>query len=74
MNMLMVLPRTGCSFLESFRKETVLEGIAHQHRNAHIVRSLTDNLTSYVLFETPQALPGEGLLQKAGYFLPRHDT
>ena len=27
--------------------------------------SLTDNLTSYVLFETPQTLPADGLLQKA---------
>ena len=39
--------------------------VLQQDRNAHIVRSLTDKLTSYVLFETPQALPEEGLLQKA---------
>ena len=39
--------------------------VLQQDRNAHIVRSLTDNLISYVLFETPQTLPADGLLQKA---------
>ena len=45
--------------------QRILAAALQQDRNAHIVRSLTDNLTSYVLFETPQTLPADGLLQKA---------
>ena len=59
-----VLPRTDAASLKAFAKKPSYK-VLQQDRNAHIVRSLTDNLTSYVLFETPQALPGEGLLQKA---------
>lgn len=59
-----VLPRTNAATLKAFAKKPTYK-ILQQDRNAHIVRSLTDNLTSYVLFETPQALPAEGLLQKA---------
>ena len=59
-----VLPRTDAVSLKAFAKKPSYK-VLQQDRNAHIVRSLTDNLTSYVLFETPQALPEEGLLQKA---------
>ena len=59
-----VLPRTDAASLKAFAKKPSYK-VLQQDRNAHIVRSLTDNLTSYVLFETPQALPEEGLLQKA---------
>ena len=59
-----VLPHTNAATLKAFAKNPTYK-VLQQDRNAHIVRSLTDNLTSYVLFETPQALPVDGLLQKA---------
>lgn len=59
-----VLPHTDAASLKSFAKKPSYK-VLQQDRNAHIVRSLTDNLTSYVLFETPQTLPSDGLLQKA---------
>ena len=59
-----VLPRTDAATLKAFAKKPTYK-VLQQDRNAHIVRSLTDHLTSYVLFETPQVLPEEGLLQKA---------
>ncbi len=59
-----VLPRTDAVSLKAFAKKPSYRVLQQDH-NVHIVRSLTDKLTSYVLFETPQALPEEGLLQKA---------
>lgn len=59
-----VLPRTDAASLKAFAKKPSYK-VLRQDRNAHIVRSLTGKLTSYVLFETPQALPAEGWLQKA---------
>ena len=59
-----VLPHTDAASLKAFAQKPGYE-VLQQDRNAHIVRSLTDNLTSYVLFETPQVLPADGLLQKA---------
>lgn len=59
-----VLPRTDAAALKAFAGKPTYK-VLQQDRNAHIVRSLTDNLTSYVLFETPQALPTDGLLQAA---------
>lgn len=59
-----VLPRTDAAALKAFAVKPTYK-VLQQDRNAHIVRSLTDNLTSYVLFETPQALPTDGLLQAA---------
>ena len=59
-----VLPRTDAATLKAFAKKPTYK-VLQQDRNAHIVRSLKDNLTSYILFETPQTLPAEGLLQKA---------
>ena len=59
-----VLPHTDAAALKAFAKKPTYK-ILQQDRNAHIVRSPADGLTSYVLFETPQALPDGGLLQKA---------
>ena len=59
-----VLPHTDAASLKAFAQKPSYK-VIQQDRNAHIVRSLTDNLTSYVLFETPQVLPTDGLLQKA---------
>ena len=59
-----VLPHTDAASLKAFADKPAYK-VLRQDRNAHIVRSLPDNLTSYVLFETPQALPADGLLQKA---------
>lgn len=59
-----VLPRTDAASLQAFARKPTYQ-VLQQDRNAHIVRSKTDRLTSYVLFETPQALPREGWLQQA---------
>lgn len=59
-----VLPHTDAASLKAFACKPTYK-VLRQDRDAHIVRSLTDGLTSYVLFETPQALPEEGWLQKA---------
>lgn len=59
-----VLPHTDAASLKTFAK-TPAYRVLQQDRNAHIVHSLTDNITSYVLFETPRSLPADGLLQKA---------
>ncbi len=59
-----VLPHTDAAALKAFAKKPTYK-ILRQDRNAHIVSSPADGLTSYVLFETPQALPDGGLLQKA---------
>lgn len=58
-----VLPHTDAISLKVFAEKPTYK-VLQKDRNAHIVRSLADNLTSYVLFETPQELPAEGLLQK----------
>lgn len=59
-----VLPRTDVASLKAFARKPAYK-VLQQDRRAHIVRSLTEPLTSYVLFETPQSLPSEGLLQQA---------
>lgn len=59
-----VLPRTDAASLQAFARKPAYK-VLQQDRNAHIVLSPADNLTSYVLFETPQSLPAEGLLQRA---------
>ena len=58
-----VLPHTDAISLKVFAEKPTYK-VLQKDRNAHIVRSLADNLTSYVLFETPRELPAEGLLQK----------
>ena len=59
-----VLPQTTESAMKAFAKKPGYK-VLKQDRNAHIVRSLTDNLYSYVLFETPQTLLPGDLLQRA---------
>lgn len=59
-----VLPHTDAATLKAFARKPAYK-VLRQDRDAHIVRSLTDKLTSYVLFETPRELPKEGWLQKA---------
>ena len=59
-----VLPHTDAASLKTFAKNPAYR-VLQQDRNAHIVHSLRDNITSYVLFETPRSLPADGLLQKA---------
>lgn len=59
-----VLPRTDAASLRAFARKPAYR-VLRRDRNAHIVLSPADKLTSYVLFETPQSLPSEGLLQKA---------
>lgn len=59
-----ILPQTKAATLKAFAKKPTYK-LLQQDANAHIVKSLATNTTSYVLFETPQtSLPG-GLLQKA---------
>lgn len=58
-----VMPRTTEQGLKDFARRPDYK-VLQQDRNAHIVRSADGELTSYVLFETPDALPA-GLLQKA---------
>ena len=49
--------------VQAFAKKPAYK-VLQQDRNAHIVQSLSDNIYSYVLFETPQALLPGGLLQR----------
>ncbi|MDO4162901.1 MAG: chondroitinase family polysaccharide lyase [Bacteroides sp.] len=58
-----VLPRTDAEALKAFAKKPTYK-VLQQDRNAHVVRSTAEHLTSYVLFETADKLP-DGLLQKA---------
>ena len=58
-----VLPQTSTATLQAFAKKPAYK-VLQQDRNAHIVQSLSDNIYSYVLFETPQALLPGGLLQR----------
>ena len=58
-----VLPQTTESAMKAFAKKPGYK-VLKQDRNAHIVQSLTDNLYSYVLFETPQSLLPGDLLQR----------
>ena len=58
-----VLPQTTESAMKAFAKKLGYK-VLKQDRNAHIVQSLTDNLYSYVLFETPQTLLPGDLLQR----------
>lgn len=57
-----VLPRTDETALKQFAKKPAYK-VLQQDKNAHIVSCPSARLTSYVLFETPQALPA-GLLQR----------
>lgn len=59
-----VLPKTDEATLTAFSKIPTYQ-VIRQNRDAHIVRSLKNGLTSYVLFETPKNLFEDGLLLKA---------
>lgn len=58
-----LLPQISTAGMKAFAKKPSYK-VLQQDRNAHIVKSLIDNTTSYVLFETPRmALPGNLLLK-----------
>jgi chondroitin-sulfate-ABC endolyase/exolyase len=58
-----ILPQINKKRLSTFAQKPSYKVLQHD-RNAHIVRSLAKNTTSYVLFETPQTnLPGNLLLK-----------
>lgn len=59
-----VLPRTDSKSLQAFARKPAYK-VLQCDRNAHIVRWLGQDVMSYVLFETPDRLPSDGLLQKA---------
>lgn len=57
-----IIPQTNNDEMKSFAAKPTYK-ILQKDRNAHIVKDLNSNITSYVLFETPQSLP-KGLIQK----------
>ena len=58
-----VLPQTNETLMKKFAKKPTYK-VLQQDRNAHIVESVSEQIISYVLFETPETtLPG-GLLQR----------
>ena len=57
-----ILPQTTQTEISSFAKKPSYK-VLQKDRNAHIVRDLKSNTTSYILFETPDVLP-KGLIQK----------
>ena len=59
-----ILPQTNAATLKAFARKPTYK-VLQKDRNAHIVQSLTDHTTSYVLFETPRAVLPGGLLLKA---------
>ena len=59
-----VLPQTVVPVMKQFAKKPSYK-VLQKDRNAHIVRDLKSNTTSYVLFETPSADLPKGLLMKA---------
>ena len=58
-----VLPQMNETLMKKFAKKPTYK-VLQQDRNAHIVESVSEQIISYVLFETPETtLPG-GLLQR----------
>ena len=58
-----VLPQTNETLMKKFAKKPTYK-VLQQDRNAHIVESVSEQIISYVLFETHETtLPG-GLLQR----------
>lgn len=57
-----ILPQTDKETMEKFARKPSYK-VLQQDRNAHIVRDGQEQVTSYVLFETPEKLP-EGLVQR----------
>ncbi len=68
-----VLPHTDAAALKAFAKKPTYK-ILRQDRNAHIVRSPADGLTSYVLFETPAGSARRWIVAESRYIVPCHDT
>lgn len=58
-----ILPGTDRKTMTAFAKKPAYS-VLQQDRNAHILESPSDKITSYVLFETPQSLLPSGLLQR----------
>ena len=58
-----ILPGTDRKTMTAFAKKPAYS-VLQQDRNAHILESTSDKITSYVLFETPQLLLPGGLLQR----------
>ena len=58
-----ILPGTDRKTMTAFAKKPAYS-VLQQDRNAHILESPSDRITSYVLFETPQSLLPGGLLQR----------
>ena len=58
-----ILPGTDRKTMTAFAKKPAYS-VLQQDRNAHILESTSDKITSYVLFETPQSLLPGGLLQR----------
>ena len=58
-----ILPGTDRKTMTAFAKKPAYS-VLQQDRNAHILESPSDKITSYVLFETPQLLLPGGLLQR----------
>lgn len=59
-----LLPQTSADLLKNFARKPGYK-VLQKDRNAHIVQSLAEPVTSYVLFETPRTALPDGLLQKA---------
>lgn len=59
-----VLPQTRMETLKRFADKPSYE-VLQRNREAHIVRLRKENITSYVLFETPKEQLPAGLVQKA---------
>lgn len=57
-----IVPQTDQVTMKAFAKKPSYK-VLQQNRNAHIVRDLKSNTTSYVLFETLDVFP-KGLIQK----------
>ncbi|MDL2214600.1 chondroitinase [Dysgonomonas sp. OttesenSCG-928-M03] len=59
----MVVPQTNENEMQNISKKVPYK-VLQKDRNAHIVKDIACNTTSYVLFETPLSLP-DGVVQKA---------
>ena len=58
----MVVPQTNEAVMNKLSKKVPYK-VLQKDKNAHVVKDIETNTTSYVLFETPQVLP-QGLVQK----------
>ena len=58
-----ILPGTDRKTMTAFAKKPAYS-VLQRDRNAHIIESPSDGITSYVLFETPRSVLPGGLLQR----------